>query len=100
MTKTMQDKETKVKREILATLWSETDKLHIDYVFELIEELEQEAERKGWEKGFDSACRHIRDDVLENRATCQRLMVEGRDMLDIVGGVWSGKLKLLEEENN
>ena len=54
MEKTMQDKETtgKIKREIFATLWSETDKLHLEYVFELIEELEQEAERRGYEKGW------------------------------------------------
>ena len=65
MTKTMQDKETKVKREILATLWSETDKLHIDYVFELIEELEQEAERKGAENALNKLKEEFRDVFLD-----------------------------------
>lgn len=56
MEKTMQDKETKekIKREIFATLWSETDKLHLEYVFELIEELEQKAREEGRDEGINA----------------------------------------------
>lgn len=45
--------ESKIKREIFATLWSETDNLHIEYVFELIEKLENKAREEGYKKGRD-----------------------------------------------
>ena len=62
-----------------------------------VEKLEDFIEReigKARKEGYELACKYIRDEVLEDRKTCRKLGVEGKDVLDIIGSVWSYKDKL------
>lgn len=57
------DIESEIKREIFATLWSETDNLHIEYIFKLIEELEEKAREEGKKEGIKQTKRKYENEL-------------------------------------
>ena len=55
--------------------------------------LEQELS-KAREEGYELACKYLRDEVLGDIKICRELGVEGKNVLDMIGSVWSYKDKL------
>ena len=59
-----------------------------------IEELIQQELEKAREEGYELACKYLRDEYLEDRKRSLELRSEPKDVLDILGRVWSYKSKL------
>ena len=85
-----------VNEELFDWACSELEILEDNQKKQVLRDVISQSYKKAREEGYELACKYLRDEYLEDRKRSLELRSEPKDVLDILGRVWSYKSKLKE----